>query len=96
MAELTGQGTLYDAEQNEIASVAYRIEREPIPDSPIWDWGGALLFNDDDVLPEVGTYVLEIEDGTRGEIELKPVGATAGGAREVAFAGIGVFAQSRR
>ena len=94
MAHLTGNGTLYDADKNEIAAVAYRIEREPVPDSPIWDWGGALVFNDDDVLPEAGIYVLEIEDGTRGEIDLKPVGATAGSAREVAFDGIGAFAQS--
>ncbi len=94
MAVLTGQGTLYDTDQNEIAAVAYRIEREPVPDSPIWDWGGQLTFDDDDVLPEPGSYVLEIEDGTRGQIELKPVGATAGGAREVAFSGVGAFAQS--
>ena len=94
MAELAGHGTLYDADQNEIAAVAYHIVREPVPDSPIWDWGGALTFDDDDVLPESGTYVLEIEDGTRGDIELKPVGATAGSAREVAFTGIGAFAQA--
>ncbi len=94
MALLTGQGTLYDADQNEIAAVAYRIEREPVPDSPIWDWGGTLTFDDADVLSEADTYVLEIEDGTRGEIELKPTGGADGSAREVAFTGIGAFAQS--
>lgn len=94
MAELEGHGTLYDGDENELAAVAYHIVRTPTPDSPIWAWGGDLTFEDEDVAIEPGCYVLEIEDGTRGEIDLKPSGAADGSARTVAFEGIGAFAQA--
>ena len=91
-AELTGHGTLYDADDNELSAVAYHIRREADPGTPVAGWGGELTLEDEDALLEPGMYVLETEDGTRGDIEIAPVGATAGGARQVAFTGVGVFA----
>ena len=93
MDELTGHGTLYDTDENEIASVAYRIERTPAEGSPVPTWGGELTFEDEDAVLALdpGTYLLETEDGTRGEVEVEPAGAAEGDARHVAFRGHGVF-----
>ena len=91
MDDLTGHGMLYDADENEIASVAYRIERSAVEGSPLPAWGGELTFEDEDAVLEAGAYLLETEDGTRGEITIEPAGATAGGARQVAFTGVGVL-----
>ena len=91
-AELTGHGTLYDTDDNELSAVAYRIHREADPGAAVAGWGGELTLEDEDALIEPGRYVLETEDGTRGDVEIEPAGATAGGARQVAFTGVGVFA----
>ena len=90
MAQLSGNGTLYDTDDNELGAVAYRIEHDAPPDGPIVEWSGELTF-EEDVPLEPGRHVLETEDGTRGDIEIEPAGATSGGARQVAFTGIGVF-----
>ena len=93
MAVLTGSGTLYDADDNELGAVAYRIEHDAGPDQPIVSWDGELSFEADvpDVPLEPGRYVLETDDGTRGDVEIEPAGATSGAAGRFAFTGIGVF-----
>ena len=91
MTDLTGNGTLYDAEENELSAVAYRIEHEGEVGAPVLNWSGELTFADEDVTLEPGTYLLETEDGTRGEVVIAPAGATSGGARQVAFTGVGVL-----
>lgn len=90
MAVLTGNGTLYDPDDNELGAVAYRIEHEAEAGDPVLAWSGELTF-EQDVPLESGRYTLETDDGTRGEVEVEPIGATDGGARQVAFTGIGVF-----
>lgn len=90
MAVLSGHGTLYDTDDNELGAVSYRIEHDSAAEGPIVGWSGELTF-EEDVPLEAGRHVLETEDGTRGDIEVEPVGATAGGARQVVFTGVGVF-----
>lgn len=90
MADVTGQGTLADADGNELGAVAFRIRHDGDPAAPVRDWRGDLEFADDAAL-EPGAYVLAAEDGTRGDVEIEPVGSTAGGARQFAFTGIGVW-----
>ena len=90
MALLTGDGTLYDTDDNELAAVAYRIEHEADEGEPIVAWGGRLTF-DADVSLEPGRYVLEAEDGTRGDVEIEPAGADSGAGGQVLFTGVGVF-----
>ena len=91
MTDLTGNGTLYDADENELGAVAYRITHEATDGTPIVDWGGELTFVEEDAVLEPGTYLLETEDGTRGEVEIDPSGTTSGGARQVTFTGLGVL-----
>ena len=90
MAVLAGHGTLYDADDNELGAVAYRIEHDAGPDEPIVTWAGEVAF-EADVPLEPGRYVLETDDGTRGDVEIEPAGATSGAAGRFAFRGIGVF-----
>ena len=93
MAVLQGSGTLYDADENELGTVAYRIEHDAEPGEPIVTWAGELELEAEvpDVPLEPGRYVLEIDDGTRGEVEIEPAGATSGAAGRFAFTGLGVF-----
>ncbi len=91
MTDLTGNGTLYDADENELGAVAYRITHEGMADAPIIEWAGELTFVEEDAMLEPGTYLLETEDGTRGEVEIDPSGTTSGEARQVTFTGIGVL-----
>ncbi|MDP9357058.1 MAG: hypothetical protein M3R02_17580 [Chloroflexota bacterium] len=91
MTDLTGHGTLYDGDENELGAVAYRITHEGTDGGPIIAWAGELTFVEEDAVLEPGTYLLETEDGTRGEVEIDPSGTTSGGAREVTFTGIGVL-----
>ena len=92
MATLTGSGTLYDADENELGAVAYRIEHEAAPGEPVLAWAGEVNFEAvPDVPLEPGRYLLETEDGTRGEIEVEPAGATSGAEGQIAFVGVGIW-----
>lgn len=86
--EQTGEGTLYDTGDVELASVAYRVA--PIsPDSP--EWGGEIFFPHEDTILDAGFYVLGLEDGTQVDIDLAPAVDTEG--RQHAFRGVGTFGQ---
>ncbi len=89
MTTATGIGTLYDADENELGAVAYRIEHEAGPDESALTWAGELNLEPEtaDVPLAPGRYQLELEDGTRGEIELEPFGASSGAVGQVAFTG---------
>ena len=93
MATITGNGTLYDADDNELGAVAYRIEHDGGPGEPIVVWSGELNLEPEtaDVPLEPGRYILETDDGTRGEIELSPTGAASGAIGQVAFTGAGLL-----
>ena len=93
MATLVGTGTLYDGDENELGTVAYRVEHEATPGEPVLDWRGEVnLASVPDVPLEPGRYVLEFEDGTRGDVEVEPAGATSGVEGQIAVTGIGVLA----
>ena len=92
MATLVGNGTLYDADDNELGTVAYRIEHDAAPGEPILEWSGEVNFDSvPDVPLEAGRYRLELEDGTRGEIEIQPAGASSGAEGQIAFTGAGLL-----
>lgn len=92
MATLEGRGTLYDSDGNELIGVRYHIVRSPSADSPMWTWGGSIEIDGAEAPVDYGRFILEIEDGTQGEINLKPAGS-AGESTEVrAFEGVGSFA----
>ena len=78
MATLIGSGTLYDEAENELAPVSYRIEHEAAPGEPILVWGGELnLDGSTDVTLESGRYLLVLDDGTSGMIDIEPAGAAS-------------------
>ena len=91
--ELTGHGTVYDMDDHEVGAVAYQISLSGSAggSAPVVDWSGVLTFQGEDALIEPGPHVLELDDGSRAEIEIEPAGATGGGAGQVAFTGLGVF-----
>lgn len=92
MATMRGDGTLYDADENELSTVTYRVEHEAAPGEPIVAWAGEINFDTvPDVPLEPGRYVLILEDGTRGEIEIEPAGAASAGEGQIAFNGVGVL-----
>ncbi|CAA9581585.1 MAG: hypothetical protein AVDCRST_MAG19-4009 [uncultured Thermomicrobiales bacterium] len=92
MAVLTGSGTLYDADENELGSVAYRIDHDADPDAPILAWSGEVNFDTTPDVPlEPGRYLLETGDGTRAEVEIAPSGAGSGAAGQLPFTGVGVL-----
>lgn len=92
MATLIGSGTLYDEDENELSPVSYRIEHAAEPGEPILVWGGELnLDGSTDVALESGRYLLVLEDGTQGMIEIEPTGAASAGDGQVAFAGVTVL-----
>ena len=88
---LTGQGSLYDADDNELSSVADVIEAEAELEEPIVAWSGQLTLPPDvaDLSLDPGRYLLAIEDGSRAWIDLAPTGAAAGD--ELAFTGASVL-----
>jgi hypothetical protein len=86
--EQTGEGTLYDTSDNELATVAYKVEPQS-PDAA--EWGGKLFFAHDDTVVDAGLYVLELEDGTQVDIDLAPAVDPDG--REHDFKGVGTFGQ---
>lgn len=92
MAVLTGSGTLYDADENELGTVAYRIDHGADPGEPVLEWSGEVNF---DTTPDVpldpGRYLLETGDGTRAEVEIAPAGAGSGAEGQLAFVGVGVL-----
>ncbi len=85
---LTGNGTLNDADANELATVAYEIEPLIADNS---EWGGSLSFPNEETTVEPGMYVLTLEDGVQVDIDLAPAVDSDG--RDHAFKGIGVFGQ---
>lgn len=96
MATLIGSGTLYDEAENELSPVSYRIEHAADPGEPILLWGGELnLEGATDVVLAAGRYLLVLDDGTRGLIEIEPTGAASAGDGQVAFAGATVLAADR-
>lgn len=84
--ELTGDGTLSDADENELASVTYRIDALVADGS---EWGGEIYFPREDSFIDAGQYVLTLDDGTQVDIDLDPAVDTEG--RLHTFKGIGVF-----
>lgn len=92
--EQTGEGTLYDVNDVEVAtSVAYRIAPGPRVGRNEQTWGGALFFAHEDEEVAPGLYVLALEDGTRVDIDLDPRSVEDGDPRNVAFRGVGSFGQ---
>lgn len=96
MATLTGTGRLYDADENELGAVAYRVEHEGEAGAPVIEWRGEINLEPEtaDVPLESGSYLLELEDGTRGEIDLEPFGASSGAVGQIAFTGAGPLIQT--
>jgi hypothetical protein len=88
MTEQTGEGTLYDTDDNELATVAYKVEPQS-PDGA--EWGGEIYFPYEDTVLDAGLYVLSLEDGTQIDIDLAPAVDTEG--RQHAFKGVGTFGQ---
>lgn len=87
--EQTGEGTLYDTDDNELATVAYKIEPRS-PDGA--EWGGTIFFpHEDTAVVDPGLYVLSLEDGTQIDIDLAPAVDPEG--REHDFKGAGTFGQ---
>jgi len=86
--EQTGEGTLYDTNDVELATVAYRVASQS-PDGA--EWGGEIFFPHEDTIVDAGLYVLSLEDGTQVDIDLAPAVDTEG--REHAFKGVGTFGQ---
>ncbi|HEY7036675.1 MAG TPA: hypothetical protein VH482_35435 [Thermomicrobiales bacterium] len=86
--EQTGEGTLYDTDDNELATVAYKVEPQS-PDGA--EWGGQIFFAHEDTVVDAGLYVLSLEDGTQIDIDLAPAVDSEG--REHAFKGVGTFGQ---
>lgn len=94
MAEVTdqsGEGTLYDTDDNELATVAYRVRPISPPESGLDEWGGELFFPDSTMMVEPGMYVLALYDGTRVDIDIAPIGSADGDPRHVEFTGVGTF-----
>ena len=100
VTEQTGEGTLYDPDDYELASsVAYRIVPGPIVGAfeatgdEEQTWGGELFFAHADEIVDPGLYVLATEDGTRVDIDIAPRGAADGDPRRFAFRGVGTFGE---
>lgn len=92
MPVLTGSGTLYDADENELGTVAYRIDHEAVPGDPILAWSGEVNFDTvTDVPLEPGRYLLETGDGTRAEVDISPTGSGSGAEGQLPFLGVGVL-----
>jgi hypothetical protein len=91
--ELVGEGTLYDTDDNELATVAYRIEQTADDGGNGPTWGGELVFRDGGATLEPGLYVLATEDGTQTDIDLEPAGAAGGDPSRARFKGVGTFGQ---
>lgn len=92
MATLIGSGTLYDEDENELSTVAYRIEHQADAGDPIVAWAGEINFDAaPDVALEPGRYLLVLEDGARGLIEVEPTGAATAGDGQMAFTGATVL-----
>ena len=92
MATLIGSGTLYDEDENELSTVAYQIEHGANDGEPIVAWAGEINFDAaTDVALAPGRYLLELEDGTRGLIEIEPTGAASAGEGQIAFTGASVI-----
>ena len=100
VTEQTGEGTLYDTDDNELASsVAYRIVPGPVVGTfeetgdEEQAWGGELFFAHEDEIVDPGLYVLATEDGTRVDIDIDPRSAADGDPRQVIFHGVGTFGE---
>ena len=60
-----GTGVLYDVDTGEpLATIAYRIYRNPATDEADELWWGGFALNE--AVPEREEYTLELEDGRRG------------------------------
>jgi hypothetical protein len=88
VTEQTGEGTLYDTGDNELATVAYKIEQQS-PDGA--QWGGEIYFPHEDTALDAGLYVLGLDDGTQVDIDLAPAVDPEG--RQHTFKGVGTFGQ---
>jgi hypothetical protein len=86
--EQMGEGTLYDTNDNELATIAYKIEPQS-PDGA--EWGGEIYFPHEDTIVDAGLYVLSLEDGTHVDIALAPAVDSDG--RQHRFKGVGTFGQ---
>jgi hypothetical protein len=94
MAEVTeqsGEGTLFDTDDNELASVAYRVRPFSIEESGQSDWGGEISLPDSTMTIEPGMYILTLDDGTPVDIDVAPLGSVDGDARHFEFTGVGAF-----
>jgi len=92
MAVFTGSGTLYDEDENELGTVAYRIDHAADPGAPVLEWSGEVNFDTTPDVPlEPGRYLLETGDGTRAEVKIAPSGAGSGAEGQLPFVGVGVL-----
>lgn len=98
--EQTGEGTLYDTNDNQLAtSVAYRIVPGPVvgrfeeTGDEEQTWGGEHVFGHEDEIVDPGLSVLATEDGTRVDIDIDPRSVADGDPRQVSFRGLGAFGE---
>ena len=76
MATLIGSGTLYDEDENELSTVAYRDRARRGRRRADRGLGRRDQFDAaTDIALAPGRYLLELEDGTRGLIAIEPTGA---------------------
>jgi hypothetical protein len=87
----TGEGTLYDTDDNELATVAYRVAPISPEGADVHEWGGEIFFPDSTMVVEPGLYVLALEDGTQMDIDVAPPGAAGGDSSTLEFTGVGTF-----
>ena len=86
-----GHGTLSDVEDIELAPVEYRLRTRPADDLGSDVWGGELQLPDPTMTVVPGRYVLTLDDGTRVDIDVEPLGSVDGDATHVEFTGVGAF-----
>ena len=89
--EQTGEGTLYDTDGTELATVAYRFGRTSPEGSGVNAWGGDLFFPDPSMIVEPGLYALETETGAEIEVQIEPLGSGQGDAQTIRFTGVGTM-----
>ena len=90
-AETTGEGTLYDPNGTQLATVAYRLGRTSPKGADVDSWGGDLFFPDPSMVVEPGIYALETEDGAEIEVQIEEMGATRGDGQTFRINGVGAM-----
>ena len=93
-SEQTGEGTLYDPDGTELATVAYRFGPTSPEGSGVNAWGGDLFFPDPSMIVEAGIYALETETGAEIQVQIEPYGSGQGDGQTIRFNGVGTMPSS--